>query len=124
MVPGLEPTWDRAHSAAQQTHSTWLASTDTIELNDATGSVIGHGGETIRRIQSESGATLDIDRDSGRCRIIGTEDAVEQAREAVEQILAERAEGGGGGGRINDSPPPCSVRRRPLNRVESKKESW
>lgn len=62
----------------------------TIDLlpNDV-GLIVGEKGETIRRIQVESGAFLDIDRDGNSIslRIGGQQSAVETAKAAVEKVL-------------------------------------
>jgi len=58
-----------------------------IDLENSVGSVIGKGGSTIQRLQDESGARLDIERGSSNCRITGQPDEVEDAKQAVQEIL-------------------------------------
>ena len=62
----------------------------TVDLlpNDV-GLIVGEKGETIRKIQLESGAFLDIDRDGNhvQLRIGGQQSSVEAARAAVEKVL-------------------------------------
>jgi polyribonucleotide nucleotidyltransferase len=58
---------------------------------DKIGKVIGSGGSTIKRIQEESGATVEIDDDnSGRVYISSVEsEGARIAREAIEALVAE-----------------------------------
>ena len=72
----------------------------------AIGLVIGRGGTTIRGLQDESGASIDVDRDSNMCVIRGSDpDAVAKCKEMVEQLLADndvsagRPDGAGAGGK-------------------------
>ena len=74
---------------------------------DMVGRIIGRGGETIRRLQEESGARIQIERDQGQVRIRGTPQAIEAAKRAVQDVisasphggmLTSGAHGGGGGG--------------------------
>ena len=53
------------------------------------GRVIGKGGETIRRVRSETGARLDIDRDAGECVVRGTRSAVAAAVAEVTRLVDE-----------------------------------
>eukprot|EP00982_Pelagococcus_subviridis_P003548 26724-Pelagococcus_subviridis.AAC.2 len=65
------------------------------------GRVIGRGGETIRRLQEESGARMQVERDLGRVMIKGGADECTRAKELVLDILnapPPTAGGGGGGG--------------------------
>jgi len=64
----------------------------TVELGRAVGAVIGKGGSTIQRIQEETGARLDIARESSNCRIVGKTESVEKARKEVEAIVARTKE--------------------------------
>jgi len=62
--------------------------TDMIDISDCTGAVIGKGGETIKRIQQESGARLDIEKeDYGTfLKVTGMPEDVQRAREEVERV--------------------------------------
>lgn len=54
------------------------------------GRVIGKGGETIQRLQKESGARIDVDTKSGdpcSARIQGSRDAVMRARYALAEVM-------------------------------------
>ena len=62
------------------------------------GRIIGRGGETIRRIQQETGARISIDRASGECVVSGSTEQVILGSAAVKNIIAEAGERGGGGG--------------------------
>ena len=76
------------------------ASVDLSADRGLPGAVLGKSGETIKRIQKESGARLDIKRQEGGsvifCSISGTRTQVGAAQRAVMAIVA--AETG---------PPPC-----------------
>eukprot|EP00927_Polykrikos_kofoidii_P067124 TRINITY_DN6263_c2_g2_i1.p1 TRINITY_DN6263_c2_g2~~TRINITY_DN6263_c2_g2_i1.p1 ORF type:complete len:593 (-),score=101.34 TRINITY_DN6263_c2_g2_i1:180-1820(-) len=90
------------------------------------GRVIGKGGETVQRLQVESGAKIDINARDGHdpcpVKIAGTEESVHYARRLINEIL-ERSEnarrsGGeiaGGGSRGWEDPagmwggPPCGA---------------
>lgn len=59
------------------------------------GRVIGKGGETIQRLQKDSGARLDVDaRDASPCcvRISGSRECVQRARYMINEVL-ERSDG-------------------------------
>ncbi|KAG0125196.1 hypothetical protein HOY82DRAFT_581519 [Tuber indicum] len=68
------------------------------------GLIIGRGGETLRRVEQETGARVQFltngqDRDSGGervCNIQGTRPQISAARRAIEQIIAENGPPGGG----------------------------
>ena len=62
------------------------------------GRIIGKGGETIRRLQEESGARISIDRGAGECVVSGTTEQVILGSAAVKKVIAEAGERGGGGG--------------------------
>lgn len=49
--------------------------------------IIGKGGSTIKRLQQESDATLDLDRSSGRMRVHGRKAAVAKACELLDELL-------------------------------------
>ena len=51
------------------------------------GRVIGRGGETIRRLQEESGARIQVERDANRVVIRGAHDAAHRAKELVLDIV-------------------------------------
>lgn len=53
------------------------------------GIVIGKGGSTVRRIQEETKASLDVVRDSNTVSIKGSEEAVAAAREEISKLLEE-----------------------------------
>lgn len=66
--------------------------TDIVDLSaerGLIGAVMGRGGETVQRIQKDTGARLDIKRngDSSTVVIAGTRDAVCRAKAAVEAIV-------------------------------------
>lgn len=51
------------------------------------GRVIGRGGETIRRLQDESGARIQVERDSNRVLIKGDPEKAQRAKELVLDIV-------------------------------------
>ncbi|RPB12974.1 hypothetical protein P167DRAFT_139858 [Morchella conica CCBAS932] len=69
------------------------------------GLIIGRGGETLRRVEQETGARVQFltngqDRDSGGeriCNIQGSRPQIAAARRAIEAIIAENGPSGGGG---------------------------
>ena len=67
---------------------------------DMVGRIIGRGGETIRRLQDESGARIQVERDQGQVRIRGNPGAVEMAQRLVQEVIqtAPGLLGGPGGG--------------------------
>ncbi|KNC82662.1 hypothetical protein SARC_05062 [Sphaeroforma arctica JP610] len=71
-----------------------------IDLQDKMGAVIGKGGENIKSIQQDSGARLDIDKDTNTITIGGQPAEVEAARVAVMLIM--------------EPPPPESTYRREI----------
>jgi len=58
-----------------------------ISCNEV-GRVLGRGGETIRRLEDESRARLEIDKAEGRLTISGRPDAIERAKELVLQEVS------------------------------------
>jgi hypothetical protein len=68
--------------------------TDLIDISDCAGVVIGKGGSTIRRIQQESGARLDIDKEEYGTflKVTGMPEDVARAREAVERVRSPSVE--------------------------------
>jgi far upstream element-binding protein len=52
--------------------------------------VIGRGGATIKRLQQDSGATFDINRNTGSVKIHGKQDAVAAAVRMLDGLLAEQ----------------------------------
>ncbi|RPB01007.1 eukaryotic type KH-domain (KH-domain type I) [Choiromyces venosus 120613-1] len=70
------------------------------------GLIIGRGGETLRRVEQDTGARVQFltngqDRDSGGervCNIQGTRPQIAAARRAIEQIIVENGPSGGGMG--------------------------
>lgn len=71
-----------------------------IDLEDKMGAIIGKGGENIKAIQQESGARLDIDKDSNTITIGGQPNEVAAAKKAVMLIM--------------EPPPPESTYRREI----------
>ena len=51
------------------------------------GSIIGKGGETIRKLQTESGARLTVDRGDMAVKIGGNKTQVKAARQMLEKII-------------------------------------
>ena len=55
----------------------------------APGRVIGKGGATVNRLQEETGARIDIDRDNETCVVSGAADAVAAAVPKIRLVMAE-----------------------------------
>lgn len=71
------------------------------------GRVIGKGGETIQRLQKESGARIDVNTSTGDpclVRLTGSRDAVSRARFLISEVL-DRWSGQGGAGTSHWIPP-------------------
>ena len=81
---------DEALPSHREDISEWAPRITTIQINPAKiGEVIGPKGKTIRAIQDESGATIEID-DSGVVKIAAvSSEASARAREMVEAIVQE-----------------------------------
>merc|ERR1712226_1074632 len=55
--------------------------------------IIGRGGETIRKIQQDSGVgRIDLDKSSGECKVSGSEAAVAAALKTIRAILKKDAD--------------------------------
>lgn len=94
------------------------------------GKVLGRGGENIRRIEEESGARLELDRNEGRLDIRGPPDAVSRARDMVLSEVSHARNGSGavikdahhnqtssGGGGGSNSPWILWVQSKEAGRV-------
>ena len=81
---------DQAIDHPRDDVSEWAPRITTIQINpEKIGEVIGPKGKTIRAIQDESGATIEID-DSGLVKIAAISgEAADRAREMVEAIVQE-----------------------------------
>ncbi len=81
---------NEALSAPRDDVSQWAPRITTMQINPSKiGEIIGPKGKTIRAIQDESGATLEID-DSGTIKIAAVSaDAAARAREMVEAIVQD-----------------------------------
>ena len=65
---------------------------ETIELPEScVGSVIGKQGASIRALQEETGAKVDISRGTGSCTVYGQPEGVTKAVAALEAIVAKQA---------------------------------
>ena len=63
--------------------------------NDAIGALIGKGGETIGRIQKESGARLEVGKEGEKERpvvISGSSDAIDRARRLIDETLGRKSD--------------------------------
>lgn len=54
--------------------------------------IIGRGGETIRKLTEDSGARIDLVKDTGECKVSGSSTAVEAALKAIRAILKKDAD--------------------------------
>jgi len=54
--------------------------------------IIGRGGETIRKLTEDSGARIDLLKDTGECKVSGSSTAVEAALKAIRAILKKDAD--------------------------------
>jgi len=81
---------NEALAAPRDDVSQWAPRITTMQINPSKiGEIIGPKGKTIRAIQDESGATLEID-DSGTIKIAAVSaDAAARAREMVEAIVQD-----------------------------------
>ena len=59
-----------------------------LEMKSVISAIIGIGGETIKGIRNDTGAYLSIDETTQVLSISGTHEAVDQAKERIEGILA------------------------------------
>ncbi|KAI5791643.1 hypothetical protein DFH27DRAFT_485842 [Peziza echinospora] len=90
------------------------------------GLIIGRGGETLRRVEQETGARVQFltgadhrDTPERLCNIIGTRPQIAAARQQISQIIEDNAKGpgsntGGSGGPPKRSTPSVSSHQPPL----------
>jgi polyribonucleotide nucleotidyltransferase len=65
---------------------------EIIDLPEScVGSVIGKAGASIRALQDDTGAKIDISRGTGVCTVYGQPEGVAKAKEALEAIVAKQA---------------------------------
>mmetsp|Transcript_134456 Transcript_134456/g.389120 ORF Transcript_134456/g.389120 Transcript_134456/m.389120 type:complete len:250 (-) Transcript_134456:6-755(-) len=77
------------------------------------GAVIGKGGETIKRLSAESGARIEVAKESDGAQasaersitLVGTQESVDCARGLIEALAREKSSARGGGGRGGDRRP-------------------
>lgn len=84
---------------------------ETIQCAGFEGRIIGKGGETIRRLQHETGARIRIEKGSGECVVSGSEAATIAAAAAVRAVMEDGDGAGGTGGKHrrrddDDDEPP------------------
>ncbi len=81
---------DQALGEARQDISPWAPRITTIQINpEKIGEIIGPKGKTIRAIQDESGATIEVD-DSGLVKIAAVSgEGAARAREMIEAIVKD-----------------------------------
>eukprot|EP00239_Pterosperma_sp_CCMP1384_P002830 CAMPEP_0197846536 /NCGR_PEP_ID=MMETSP1438-20131217/3390_1 /TAXON_ID=1461541 /ORGANISM="Pterosperma sp., Strain CCMP1384" /LENGTH=654 /DNA_ID=CAMNT_0043458221 /DNA_START=348 /DNA_END=2312 /DNA_ORIENTATION=- len=60
---------------------------ETMELGGATGLVIGPSGATVKQLQADTGAKVDILRGSGTCKVWGPKAAVAAAKEKIQEKI-------------------------------------
>ena len=60
------------------------------------GVLIGRGGQTIKQLQSDSGATIDIRKEEDIVRVRGPQPAVEKAMVLIRELLSAQGNRGGG----------------------------
>jgi far upstream element-binding protein len=101
MVPGMNPGGGPEQSV-----------TETIMVPDKmVGLIIGRGGESITRLQSESGCKIQMAPDSHgmmerQCTLSGLPSAIQMAKSAIERIIANEGTGGPRG--MGGGPPGVS----------------
>lgn len=70
--------------------------------SDAAGAIIGKGGSTIQRLQTETGAMIDVNRGAGSVTLRGQRPQVKEARRQIDEILeASGASSSDAGATIN-----------------------
>lgn len=60
------------------------------ELGENVRAVVGREGKSIKKIQEESGAVLKIGKNSTKCVVIGTPEALAKANALVDEVIAKR----------------------------------
>ena len=80
----------KAISRPREEYNQYAPRVEMVQINpQKIGALIGPGGKNIRRIQEETGATIEVD-DTGRVKIFSADGAsAEAAREQVEMCTAE-----------------------------------
>ncbi|KAL2148888.1 hypothetical protein VTH82DRAFT_1574 [Thermothelomyces myriococcoides] len=78
--------------------------------SDAVGMIIGKGGETIREMQNMTGCKINVSQSSGpgeverEIGLVGTREAIEQAKRAIEDKVDAARQKSAGGGRGRGPP--------------------
>ncbi|KAK1751154.1 hypothetical protein QBC47DRAFT_84828 [Echria macrotheca] len=79
--------------------------------SDAVGMIIGKGGETIREMQNNTGCKINVSQSSGpgeverEIGLVGSRDAIERAKRAIEDKVEVARQKSGGGGGPRGRPP-------------------
>ncbi|EPS62136.1 hypothetical protein M569_12656, partial [Genlisea aurea] len=102
-------------SSTPQAISTYSAPSKTIEIpNGKVGVIIGKGGETIKYLQLQSGAKIQVTRDMDAdpnsatrgVELMGTSDQISKAEQLINEVLSEAEAGGSAGGSRRMGGPP------------------
>ena len=88
------------------------------------GRVIGRGGETIKRLQQESGARIQIDRQTNRVEIQGTNEAIERAKTLIREVVDSAEENRGPPGGDFGGGPGGPQRTTRTMRAEPGPQVW
>lgn len=97
---------------------------------ESIGVLIGRGGETISRIQKDSNARIEINRDDKDSRdrnvtITGTGEAIGRAIRAIDDVLDTAARGGRGARRIRDEGEAAAGALVPVDgKASPVRETW
>jgi len=90
------------------------------------GTIIGRGGETIKRLSAESGAQIDVAKDAADAAderfiyLFGLPECVERAQELISAIVREKASIGKGGGGYKGGQGPAQPQLQAGDRGQSK----
>jgi len=89
VISGEYAAVQQAKSIVEDILNSSKLSTVVLEGKDRA-AVIGKGGENVRRLQEESGATLDIDSETSICTISGEPAQVAKAQELIKLYIEHR----------------------------------
>merc|ERR1712050_763034 len=86
LISDIMDEHDKSHGSGSSFNGDVVEETSEVPRNKIRG-LIGKGGETVMKLQDDSGAKIDISKTDGTVRIRGTSDAVTKALDMISDLV-------------------------------------